>query len=48
MACIVIRRSYLRLFSAVFLLAFWLSVPAASAQTRNTLSVPGVESVFLV
>ena len=42
MACTVIRRSYLRLFSAVFLLAFWLSVPAASAQTRNTLSVPSV------
>jgi vitamin B12 transporter len=42
MACTVIRRSYLQLFSALFLLAFWLSVPAASAQTRNTLSVPGV------
>jgi len=42
MACTVIRRSYLRLFSALFLLPIWLIAPAASAQTRNTPSVPGV------
>lgn len=42
MACTVIRRSYLRLFSALFVLPFWLIAPAASAQARNTLSVPGV------
>jgi vitamin B12 transporter len=42
MACTVIRRSYLQLLSALFLLAFWLIAPPASAQTRNTLSVPGV------
>ena len=41
MACTVVR-SYLRLFSALFLPAFLLMVPAAAAQTRNTLSVPGV------
>ena len=42
MAYTVIRRSYLRLFSALFLVTFWLSVSAASAQTRHALSVPGV------
>lgn len=42
MACTVVRRSYLRPFSALFLSAFLLMAPAASAQTRNTLLVPGV------
>jgi hypothetical protein len=42
MACTVIRRSWFRLSSVLFLLIFWLIVPATAAQTPNTLSLPGV------
>jgi vitamin B12 transporter len=42
MACTVILRSHFRLLSVLFLLTFSLIVPAAAAQTRNTISLPGV------
>jgi len=42
MACTVIRRSYVRLCSVLLVLALWSIVPAAFAQTPNSLSVAGV------